>query len=160
MGPLRILTTMALHDVTWLKFKDNIDPRGRLTALEYERHIPFELKRVFFVHQVPFGTDRGGHAHRDTDQVLVCVHGCMKVDVTDGSAVHTFELDDAASGIFVPRLLWTRLYDFQTDAVLAVFASTIYDQSRSIRTWDEYCSEFGLKNVAAPAGGKLISRLE
>lgn len=96
-------------------------------------HIPFDTARVFYVHHVAPGVDRGGHAHRDSDQVLSYVAGRMKVDVSDGAGTKTFVLDDAATGLFVPRMVWIRPYDFDERAVLAVYANTPYDRSRSSR---------------------------
>ena len=126
-----------------IKFNHVPDERGCLTAAEQGQHIPFEIKRVFFVHHVKSDKDRGGHAHRDTDQVLTCVNDAMQVDVSDGKEIYTYVLNDPAFGIYIPRMLWTRLYNFSSSSVLCVFASTNYDQSRSIRSWQEYIKETG-----------------
>lgn len=109
-----------MRNIRWLDFQDAIDDRGRLTAIEGDNHIPFQIARVFYVHQVSEKTDRGGHAHRDTDQVLTCICGSMKVDTSDGSGVSTFVLDNPAKGIYVPRMVYVRLYDFSLGAVLLV----------------------------------------
>src|SRR5258705_3772154 len=106
-----------LDGIRWVRFHDNRDERGRLTAIESGVHLGFNLERVLLVYQVTPGADRGGHAHRETDQVLSCVHGRMRVDVSDGVETRTFELQDAGEGLFVPRMLWIRLYDFQEQAV-------------------------------------------
>ncbi len=129
---------MGLRLVRWLDFQDVIDDRGRLTAVESNFHIPFAIARVFYVHQVSPGTDRGGHAHRDTDQVVVGVHGSLMTDVSDGLTTRTYSLDQSGRGLFVPRMIWIRLYNFSPDAVCLVLANTKYDQSKSIRTWEDY----------------------
>jgi oxidase EvaA len=151
-----------IDTVHWVEFQDNPDERGRLTAIEADRHVPFPIARVFLVHRVAPGTDRGGHAHRDTDQVLSCAHGRVKVDVSDGHGTITFVLDDPARGLFVPRMLWIRLYDFQQQAVLLVYANTHYDRSRSIRTWDEYLAAVGATGQPQPGSpngeGPRLSR--
>ncbi len=151
-----------MDTVRWIEFQDNPDERGRLTAVEADRHVPFPIARVFLVHQVAPGTDRGGHAHRDTDQVLACTHGRLKVDVSDGRGTLTFVLDDPARGLFVPRMLWIRLYDFEQEAVLLVYANTHYDRSQSIRTWDEYLAAVGATGQPRPGfldgKGSLRSR--
>jgi oxidase EvaA len=141
-----------LDGVQWMRFQDVDDDRGRLTAVESGEHIPFDIARVFYVHHVAPGVDRGGHAHRDTDQVLSCVAGRMKVDVSDGASTKTFVLDDAAKGLFVPRMVWIRLYDFEDRAVLAVYANTPYDRSRSIRTWGDYRAAIGLASTVLEPG--------
>ena len=127
-----------LSDVRWLPFQDVPDDRGRLTAVEGAQHVPFEIARVFYVHQVVPNTDRGGHAHRQTDQVAVAVHGSLRIDVSDGVTVNTYVVDDPSRGLYIPRMLWTRLYDFSGDGVCLVFASTHYDRSLSLRTWPDY----------------------
>ncbi len=109
--------------------------------MESGKHLPFEIARVFLVHQVTTGADRGGHAHRDTDQVLSCIHGRLTVEVSDGAGTETFLLDDAGRGLYVPRMLWIRLYNFTEEAILSVYASTRFDRSRSIRTWEDYLRE-------------------
>ncbi|HWH69802.1 MAG TPA: FdtA/QdtA family cupin domain-containing protein [Candidatus Sulfotelmatobacter sp.] len=145
---------MNWSEVRWLPFQDVLDERGRLTAVEGSAHIPFRIARVFYVHQVCTGQERGGHAHKDTDQVAVAVHGQMKVDLSDGVTTRTFHLNDPGRGLYIPRLLFTRLYDFRPDTVLLVFASTAYDRSRSIRSWEEYLAYRQL--AASSAGDEVV----
>ena len=129
---------MSLEEVHWIYFQDNIDERGRLTAIEVSNHIPFTIQRIFYVHQVKPETDRGGHAHYDTDQVITVVHGSLKIDVTDGRKSKTYVLDAPNKGVYVPRMLWVRLYDFEDNGVCLVIANTLYDMKKSFRTWNEY----------------------
>jgi len=136
---------MNFNEIHWINFHDNIDERGRLTAIEELTHIPFDMKRIFYVHQVTPGTDRGGHAHHDTDQVVTAVHGSLKIDVTDGSKTKTYNLDSPNKGVYVPRMFWIRLYDFQNNGVCLVIASTKYDMKKSYRTWDDYLTA---RNIA------------
>jgi hypothetical protein len=139
-----------MRNIRWLDFQDAIDNRGRLTTIEGDTHVPFQIARVFYVHQVSDKTDRGGHAHRDTDQVLTCVYGSMTVDASDGSGVSKFVLDNPAKGIYVPRMIYVRLYDFSLGAVLLVLANTIYDRTRSLRSWTEYLAAKGLPYSPEP----------
>jgi dTDP-4-dehydrorhamnose 3,5-epimerase-like enzyme len=145
---------MDTRNIQWLAFQSVVDERGRLTVIEGNNHVPFQIARVFYVHEVAAGTDRGGHAHRDTDQVLTCIHGCMKVDAADGHRVSTFVLDDAKRGLYVPRMLFVRLYDFTPGAVLLVLANTVYDRSRSLRSWHEYLTARDLPGEPDPFGGQ------
>ncbi|MDH7570452.1 MAG: FdtA/QdtA family cupin domain-containing protein, partial [Armatimonadota bacterium] len=115
-----------LAEVRWLSLTDVADERGRLTAVEGERDVPFPIARVFYVHHVTPGIDRGGHAHCDTDQVAVAAYGSLKVDVSDGVDTVSYTLTDPGRGLFLPRMLWVRLYGFTPGAVLLVFASTHY----------------------------------
>ena len=146
---------MSLDQIVWVNFQDVIDDRGRLTAIEGNVHIPFSIERVFYVHQVVPGVDRAGHAHRDTDQVVAGIHGSLKMDVSDGTIMKTYTLDNPGKGLFVPRMVWIRLYKFSTDAICFVLANTKYDRSKSIRTWKEYLEVRGLPWMEEPNGEAL-----
>lgn len=135
-------------DVRIIPFAANVDPRGTLTAIEEPTHVPFPIRRVFLVHDVDPATPRGGHAHRDTDQVILAAHGSLNVRVTDGHTEQTFTLDSPTFGLYVARMLWVDLLDFTPETSCVVLASTLYDQSRSIRTWDEYATEIGIGSEA------------
>lgn len=127
--------------VRWVDLKPNVDARGCLTAIEGAQTIPFEIKRVYFVHDVK--EERAGHAHRDTQQLLICIHGTFDVALSDGSETRTYHFDDASKGLYIVPLLFIRLLNMTPDAVLLVLASTHYDKSRSIRSWEEYLGEVG-----------------
>lgn len=132
---------MGFESVHWINFIDNVDERGRLTAIEGETTVPFSIKRIFYVHQVHPGVARGGHAHRDTDQVLTAISGSLDVLISNGVEHRKYRLDNPEKGIFIPRMLWVKMFDFSPGAVCLVFASTNYDRSKSIRTWEQF-SEF------------------
>jgi hypothetical protein len=146
---------MSLDQIAWVNFQDVIDDRGRLTAIEENVHIPFSIARIFYVHQVVSGVDRAGHAHRDTDQVVAGIHGFLKMDVSDGTIIKTYVLDNPGKGLFVPKMVWIRLYTFSQDAVCLVLANTKYDRSKSIRTWKEYLEVRGLPCMEEPNAGAL-----
>lgn len=112
------------------------DPRGCLTAIEGGQGIPFDIKRVFYMHHIV--EPRGGHAHIDTDQVLIAVSGSFKVDLFDGLSTRHYVLDDCTRGLYIPRLHFTDMYDFTPDAVGLVLCSTHYDITRSLRSRDEF----------------------
>ena len=127
-----------LDAIRWITLPSAVDERGVLTAVESGRDLPFEIRRVFYVHHV--AAERGGHAHRDTDQVAVAACGRLRLEVSDGERTAEFVLDDPTRGLFLPRMLFVRLCDFSPGAVCLVLASTHYDRARSIRGWDEYLS--------------------
>lgn len=141
-----------MRHIKWVSFQDVIDERGRLTAIEGNHHTPFAIERVFYVHQVTPGIDRGGHAHRDTDQVITVVHGSLKVGVSNGKSVRSFVLDHPGRGLYVPRMIWVRLYDFSAGGVCLVLASTKYDRSKSIRTWENFLEARGAPRTEDPFG--------
>ena len=128
-----------------LNFKNNKDPRGCLTVVEGAQDIPFEIKRLFYMHHVT--EDRGGHAHIDTDQVLIPIHGSLKVKLFNGKETEEYIMDDCTKGLYIPRLYFTDMYDFTPETVCLVLSSTHYDMGRSLRSMDAYMSYLKEKNL-------------
>jgi dTDP-4-dehydrorhamnose 3,5-epimerase-like enzyme len=126
----------GLNGVRWIDLPAVTDSRGTLTAVEATRDIPFEIHRVFYMHRV--SADRGGHAHRDTDQLVIGISGRHVIEVKDAERCLRFVLDDPDKGLYLPRMSFTTLLEFSADAVSLVLASTHYDRSRSIRTFEDY----------------------
>lgn len=143
---------MGLESVRWIDFQDVVDERGRLTAIEVGQHVPFSIERVFYVHRVVPGMSRGGHAHRETDQLILSVNGTLDVLISDGRTSRTYRLDNPARGIYSPRMIWVQMDNFSPGAVCLVLASTNYDRSKSIRTWREYLDLKGLPYMNEPDG--------
>ena len=133
-----------LQSAVWHALQDATDGRGRLTAIEGAHHVPFEIARVFYVHEVVPNIERAGHAHIDTDQLAVAVHGSLEIELADGLQTRQFALDDPARGLFLPRGVFVRLRHFSPGAVCLVLANTHYDRSKSLRTWGEYLAFRGL----------------
>lgn len=121
-----------------LDFKTVFDPRGALTSIEEGCDIPINIKRIFFMHHVK--EPRGGHAHIDTDQVIIPISGSFKVKLFDGHESKEFFMDDSTKGLYVPRLTFTDLYEFSGNAVCLVLANTHYDMSKSLRSLENYLS--------------------
>jgi hypothetical protein len=126
----------VLDAVRWINLPSNVDQRGVLTSVESRLDIPFEIKRIFYMHHIV--TDRGGHAHKDTHQVIVAAAGTFKVDLSDGTSSQTHVFDDPTRGLYTPPMVFIHLYDFSPGAVCLVLASTHYDMSKSIRSWEAY----------------------
>jgi len=124
--------------VVQVDFQDVVSDTGRLTAVEGGKHIPFQIARVFYVHQVKREAERGGHAHRETEQVLVGLRGSCRLEISDGNVTKSYLLEDPARGVYIPRMLWIRLRDFSSDAICLVFCNTLYGQSESIGAWEDY----------------------
>lgn len=121
-----------------IEFPKVRDPRGNLSFIEGGRHIPFSIKRVFYVYDVPGGETRGGHAHRTNSEILVAVSGALDVILTDGQTEVQHRLDRANKGLYVPPGLWITMPNFTTGTVLLVLASEEYDESGYIRDYDQY----------------------
>jgi len=125
-----------LDKVKWIDFPSVRDARGVLTAVEGGLDIPFDIQRIFYVHH-PL-TDRGGHAHRDTDQVVTAMAGSFKLRLSDGVRWVTYELNDVTRGLYIPRMVYIEIKDMTPEAVCFVLASTHYDIARSYRSWEDY----------------------
>ena len=128
---------MSVVGVRWIPIPSSEDARGVLSVLE-GGPLPFSIKRIFFMHRVPPNTERGGHAHPHTDQMLIAVAGQFRIEVSDCAQRETFLLDDASRGLYLPRLTWTRLFDFSPDCVALALCSTEYVPSDVIRQWPDF----------------------
>ena len=130
-----------LSSVRLVTLNTHAVPRGRLTAIEGESEIPFPIRRIFYVYGVVAGDERGGHAHPDTEQLLIALSGSLDVDVMSPTTTRTFHLADPGIGLYVSEMLWVRLYNFTADAVCFAAASTHYTEGHVIRSWDDYVSQ-------------------
>ncbi len=134
-----------------LRFADLGDERGKLVVIEGGEAVPFEIKRVFYIYGSDATVVRGQHANRESQFVLTNVAGKSKVRITDGTEDIIIELDKPMMGVYIPPMLWKDMYDFSSDSVLLVLASTHYDGSEYIRDYDEYLKEIG-KNMTYISG--------
>jgi dTDP-4-dehydrorhamnose 3,5-epimerase-like enzyme len=117
------------------------NPQGNLTFIEGENHIPFDIARVYYLYDVPYGAVRGGHAHRELEQVLVAVSGSFEVVLDDGSQRKELTLNRADRGLFVPRMIWRELHEFSGGAVCVVLASERYEEADYYRKYDEFLAD-------------------
>lgn len=130
-----------LDAVRWVELPSHGDDRGVLTAIESGIDIPFEIRRVYLLHHLE--GDRGGHAHRDTHQIVIAGAGHALLVLSDGTGTRSFHLDHPTRGVYLGPMLWIRVEDISPGAVVVVLASTHYDKKRSIRTWDDYLAAIG-----------------
>ena len=127
------------------EFKVLGDHRGQLVALEANRQIPFDVKRVFYIYGTQEGVPRGNHSHYKTKQFLVAVNGSCKVTLDNGKEKETFDLNKQNLGLFQDALVWGTMHDFSNDCVLMVLADEYYDASDYITDYDKFLKE--VKNV-------------
>lgn len=120
-----------------------IDPRGNLTVAEQLKNIPFEVKRVYWVYDVPSGECRGGHAHKQCREFIVAVSGSFTVTLNDGREQETFLLNHPYQGLLVETGIWRTLDDFSSGAVCLVLASELFEEEDYIREYDEYIEYLG-----------------
>ena len=124
---------VAIH-----KLKHVHDLRGDLVAGEFEREVPFRVKRFFMIHGVGSREVRGEHAHRLCHQFLICIKGSVSITADDGVNSMEIILDDPGTGIHIPPLIWSKQYHYSPDALLLVFASEYYEQGDYIRDYKEF----------------------
>lgn len=121
------------------------DERGRLVALEGDKSIPFEIKRVFYIFGTQQGVPRGDHSHYKTKQYLITVSGSCKVTLDDGKSKKTFDLDSPDKGLFQDALTWGTMHNFSDDCVLLVLADDYYDASDYIHDYQEFLNAINKK---------------
>jgi dTDP-4-dehydrorhamnose 3,5-epimerase-like enzyme len=126
----------SIKEISWKNLASVNDQRGILTSIESNIDIPFEIRRIFYMHHVT--SDRGGHAHIDTDQIVIAISGTFQIELYDGENKVIFEMDDPTKGIYIPRMIFINLFNFSADAVCMVLANTHYDIKKSIRNITDY----------------------
>lgn len=115
-----------------------LDARGNLSFAEQNNHIPFEIKRTYWIYDVPGGENRGGHAYRETEEFIIAISGGFDVIVDDGKERKTFTLNRSYYGLYIPKGVWREITNFSTNSLALEFASTVYNPDDYIRDFDEY----------------------
>jgi hypothetical protein len=124
----------ALRDCRLVQLPKISDPRGNLTYVESRRHIPFQIRRVYWIYDIPGGDDRrSGHAYRTLEEFIIAISGSFDVVAADGRESHRFTLNRSYFGLYVPNTLWRRIENVSTNAVCLVLASAPYDMDDYIR---------------------------
>ena len=121
-----------------LEFPKVTDPRGNLTFIESQQHVPFEIKRVYYLYDVPGGETRGGHAHKKLEQLIIAASGSFDVVLDDGAAKTKFSLNRSYYGLYVPNMVWRELENFSSGSVCLVLASRHYDEEDYYRDYGEF----------------------
>ena len=114
------------------------DPRGNLTFIETGTHIPFYIQRVYYLYDVPGGAERGGHAHKALDQLIIAMSGSFDVVLDDGYKKKRYHLNRSYFGLYVCPMIWRELDNFSSGSVCLVLASNRYDEADYFRNYDEF----------------------
>lgn len=117
------------------------DPRGNLTFVESNRHIPFDIQRVYYLYDVPGGSERGGHAHKALQQLIIAISGSFDIHLDDGLKKMTVHLNRSYSGLYISPMIWREIDNFSSGAVCMVLASDYYDEQDYYRVYSEFITD-------------------
>jgi len=129
---------MALSDCRLIALPKITDARGNLSFIEGGSHIPFKIERVYYLYDVPGGSERGAHAHKSLHQFIVAMSGSFDVSLSDGKNTKRFHLNRSYYGLYMCPLMWRELDNFSSGAVCLVLASATYDETDYIRDYFEF----------------------
>ncbi len=129
---------MSMSDVKIIELPRINDQRGNLTFVESGRHVPFQIKRTYYLYDVPGGASRAGHGHRALQQLIIAMSGSFDVTLDDGKEKKKFHLNRSYNGLYVPPMMWRDLDNFSSGAVCMVLASEFYDESDYFREYEGF----------------------
>jgi hypothetical protein len=130
--------SMSLNACKLIDLPKITDPRGNLSFIEGERHIPFVIKRVYYLYDVPGGAERGGHAHKDLHQMIIAMSGSFDILLDDGREKQRFHLCRSYYGLYVGPMIWREMDNFSSGAVCLVLASNLYDETDYFRDYASF----------------------
>lgn len=128
----------TVNECKLMKLKKVSDPRGNLTFIESEMDIDFDIKRIYYIYDVPSGEYRGAHAHRNLEQLMIALSGSFDVTIDDGKSRKVITLNNPAIGLYVTKMIWREMNNFSAGSVCLVLASDHYNESDYIRNYDEF----------------------
>jgi len=129
---------LSIDDCKIIELPKISDPRGNLTFIEGMRHVPFEIRRVYYLYDVPGGADRGGHAHKALHQLMIAMSGSFDVTLDDGRNKKKFHLSRSYQGLYICPMIWRNLDNFSSGSVSMVLASNMYEASDYFRDYGEF----------------------
>ena len=129
---------LNIDDVKIIELPKFLDARGNLSFAEQNSHIPFEIRRTYWIYDVPGGEDRGGHAFRENQEVVIALSGAFDVEVDDGVNKKRFSLNRSYYGLYIPKGLWRTMENFSTNSFALEFGSVDYSADDYIRDYDEF----------------------
>lgn len=129
---------MSLEKVKSIDLPKILDDRGNLSFIESETHIPFDIKRAYWIYDVPGGQSRGGHSFKIQEELIIALSGSFDIVLNDGENISKISLNRSYHGVFVPAGIWRHLENFSTNSLCLILASTDYDPSDYVREFDEF----------------------
>ena len=128
----------TINDCKIIRLPQEEDPRGSLTYIYENEQVPFPIRRVFYIYDVPAGKDRGAHAHRECWQFIIAASGALEVYVSDGENEKTYTLNRPYQGLLIPPGIWAQEREFSSGALCLVLASHEYSEADYIRSYSDY----------------------
>lgn len=129
---------MTVGDARIIELPKFLDARGNLSFAEQNNHIPFEIKRTYWIYDVPGGEDRGGHAYKENQEVVIALSGAFDVVLDDGTNKRSFTLNRSYYALYIPKGLWRTMENFSTNSLALEFASTPYSEDDYIREYEDF----------------------
>ena len=130
---------MSVDEAKIINLPKLLDARGNLSFAEQFAHIPFEIRRVYWLYDVPGGVNRGGHAEINNEEVVIALSGSFEILINDGEHTRTFTLNRSYYGLYIPKGVWREIREFSTNAVALEFGSIPYSEDDYIRDYDTFC---------------------
>ena len=130
----------TVNDVRIIELPRFLDVRGNLSFAEQNNHIPFEIKRTYWIYDVPGGESRGGHAFIETEEFIIALSGSFDVVIDDGNTKKIYNMNRSYYGLYIPKGLWREISNFSTNSLALEFASTEYNPKDYIRDYETYLS--------------------
>jgi hypothetical protein len=128
----------TVFDCTLIQLEKNHRIAGNITAIENQKDIPFDIKRIYYLYDVPGGESRGGHAHKELQQLIIAASGSFDLIIDDGNVKRTFHLSRPNIGVYMPSGLWRELDNFSSGSICLVLASLEYSEDDYIRDYNEF----------------------
>lgn len=129
---------MSINNCKIIEFPIVHDARGNLTFIENSRHIPFDIKRVYYLYDVPGGAERAGHAHKTLQQIIIAMSGSFDIELDDGYEKKKFHLNRSYYGLYICPMIWRTIDNFSSGSVCLVLASDFYSEADYYRDYDEF----------------------
>jgi dTDP-4-dehydrorhamnose 3,5-epimerase-like enzyme len=129
---------MTIEDCKLIDLPRVHDPRGNLTFIEGGRHLPFEIKRVYYLYDVPGGSTRAGHGHKTLQQLVIAMSGSFDIELDDGRVKRRFHLNRSHYGLYIGPMIWRDIDNFSSGSVCMVLASDYYDESDYFREYEDF----------------------
>ena len=131
---------MAIQDCKIIKLPKFSDSRGNLTSIENSTLIPFDIKRVYYLYQIPKNSQRGAHGHIELEQLVIAINGSFDIELDDAFSKKSYHLDSPDQGLYITNGIWRDIKSFSDNAVCLVLASLTYNENDYIRNYDEFTS--------------------